>query len=101
MPALEKEVHDGVEDGEIVMEEQSNKEEAVFQQLNMPEVHNQFFVEGSRSAISKNKRRKGVRKKLSPGRSPPNSDPERPKKRQRDGNDPFDIGRLGPMMLMR
>lgn len=99
--AMEMESEKGLEEGEIAVEEheiqlgpkETEPDNVVIQNGNVQEVISNQFTEGNRYELSKKKRRKYTRRK-SPGKSPSHSDPGRPKKRQRDGSDPFDIDRF-------
>ncbi|MFS7992437.1 hypothetical protein Hanom_Chr12g01082211 [Helianthus anomalus] len=98
---VEEEGDKGVEEGEIAMEDieiqdgsrKSGLDNVIIQNGDIQDVISNQFTEGSRLVMSKKKRRKSMRKK-SPGKSPSYSDPGRPKKRQRDGSDPFYIDRF-------
>ncbi|MFS7925859.1 hypothetical protein Hanom_Chr04g00290091 [Helianthus anomalus] len=98
---MEVEGEKGVEEWEIGAEDQAVQEGP--RKTSSDDVSNQNgvvqeviptqFTEGSRSTLSKKKRRKSMRKKH-PGISSSHSDPRRPKKRQSEGSDPFDIDRF-------
>ncbi|PWA89463.1 RNA-directed DNA polymerase, eukaryota, Nucleotide-binding alpha-beta plait domain protein [Artemisia annua] len=101
-PIVDKEKNNGTEEGEIIMENQGSNEggrgehasDHVNSKMHVNEESNSQSAEGSRSTFSKKKRRMGTKKKSSLGRDNSNSNPDRPKKRLRDGNDPFDIDRF-------
>ncbi|MFS7942242.1 hypothetical protein Hanom_Chr06g00486051 [Helianthus anomalus] len=98
---MEVEGEKGVEEGGIGAEDQvvqegprkTGSDDVSFQNGVANEVIPTQFTEGTRSTLSKKKKRKNMRKK-STCESPSHSDLRRPKKRQREGSDPFDIDRF-------
>ncbi|MFS7918367.1 hypothetical protein Hanom_Chr03g00200151 [Helianthus anomalus] len=100
---MEEVVREDAEVGEIIMDEDINQEvgqNSVLdtpvkgQEMSIREVFSHHLNEGNVSSISKQKQRKCSRKKHSSGKSLSPSEQERPKKRQRDGYDLFDIDRF-------